>query len=126
MRRSCEPGTSAAESSELPDWCVEASNLRVYFNRFLFLFSFLQEAPDMGTKSDGFNLSEVIRQFRNAHRGVSAKITFEGIKKAHPSQKINEGTFKSTFYKLAGGGKRKVVRRRKPGRRAVGNRQPEH
>jgi hypothetical protein len=70
----------------------------------------------MAKKSDGFNLSEVIRQYRQAHRGVSAKNALEGIKKAHSSQKINEGTFKSTFYKLAGGGKRKIVRRRKPGR----------
>jgi uncharacterized protein YrrD len=28
--------------------------------------------------------------------------------------KIKEGTFKATFYKLAGAGKRKVVKRRKP------------
>lgn len=70
----------------------------------------------MAKKSDSFNLSEIIRQYRKAHHGVSAKNALEGIKKSHQSQKINEGTFKSTFYKLAGGGKRKVVRRRKPGR----------
>jgi hypothetical protein len=70
----------------------------------------------MAPKSDNFNLSDVIRQYRKTHRGVSAKNALEGIKKAHPSQKINEGTFKSTFYKLAGGGKRDIVRRRKPGR----------
>jgi hypothetical protein len=39
----------------------------------------------------------------------------EAIKKSNPDQKINEGTFKSTFYKLAGSGKRSV-RRAKPGR----------
>lgn len=76
----------------------------------------------MAPKSDSFNLSEVIRQYRKAHRGVSATNAFEGIKKAHPSQKINEGTFKSTFYKLAGEGRRKVVKRRRPGRAlAAGN-----
>jgi hypothetical protein len=73
---------------------------------------------EMARKSDGFNLSEVIREYRKAHRDVSANNALAGIKRAHPSQKINEGTFKSTFYKLAGGGKRKVVRRRKPGREA--------
>jgi hypothetical protein len=80
----------------------------------------------MVKKSAGFNLSEVIRQYRQAHRGVSAKNALEGIKKAHPSQKINEGTFKSTFYELAGGGKRQVVRRRKPERRAAVNGQSDH
>jgi hypothetical protein len=98
----------------------------VYFNRFFFLFPFFQEAPHMGKKPAGFNLSAVIREYRKAHRGVSARNAFEGIKKAHPSQKINEGTFKATFYKLAGGGKRKVVRRRKPGHGSAGNGQSDH
>jgi hypothetical protein len=80
----------------------------------------------MAKKSDSFNLSEVIRQYRKARRGVSAKNAFEGIKKAHPSQKINEGTFKSTFYKLAGDGKRKIVRRRKPRRLVAGDGNPDH
>jgi hypothetical protein len=62
---------------------------------------------EMAVNSGGFNLSEVIREYRKAHRGVSAKNALEGIKKAHPSQKINEGTFKATFYKLAGKGKRR-------------------
>ncbi len=35
-------------------------------------------------------------------------------KKSHPHEKINDGTFKSTFYKLAGNGKPKRVMRRKP------------
>ena len=68
----------------------------------------------MANKRDGFNLSEAIRAYRKAHRGVSAKNALAGIRKAHPSQKINEGTFKSTFYKLAGTGKRRVVKKRKP------------
>jgi hypothetical protein len=68
----------------------------------------------MANKKDSFNLSEAIRAYRKAHRGVSAKDALAGIKKAHPSAKINEGTFKSTFYKFAGAGKRKVVKRRKP------------
>jgi hypothetical protein len=50
---------------------------------------------------------------------------FAAIKKAHPNQKINDGTFKATFYKLAGGGKRSV-RRRKPERVIAGHRSPEH
>jgi len=49
----------------------------------------------------------------------------EAIKKGHPSQKINEGTFKSTFYKLVGGGK-KTVRRRKPGSFIPGHGSPDH
>jgi hypothetical protein len=49
----------------------------------------------------------------------------EAIKKAHPNQKINEGTFKATFYKLAGGGSRKV-RRRKPGRVVAGHGSSDH
>ncbi|HEV8003994.1 MAG TPA: hypothetical protein VGP63_29280 [Planctomycetaceae bacterium] len=49
----------------------------------------------------------------------------EAIKKAHPSQKVNEGTFKATFYKLTGGGKRNV-KRRKPGRVVAGHGSSEH
>jgi len=60
-----------------------------------------------------------------AHRGVSAKNAFAGIKKAHPNEKIKEGTFKSTFYKLVGGGRKKTVRRRKPGRVIAGDGSPE-
>ncbi len=72
-----------------------------------------------------FNLSETIRTFQKTHRGIKATDAFEAIKKAHPTQKINEGTFKSTFYKLVGGGKRSV-RRRKPGRVLTGHGSPEH
>jgi hypothetical protein len=79
----------------------------------------------MAKRTDGFNLSETIRNYRKAHRGVSARNAFEGIKKAHPAAKINEGTFKSTFYKLAGGGKTKSVRRPKPGRLVAGHDGPE-
>ena len=76
-------------------------------------------------KKGSFNLSETIRDFQKAHRGVSAKDALEAIKKAHPSQKINEGTFKATFYKLAGGGKRRV-KRRKPGKLFSGHGSPDH
>jgi hypothetical protein len=59
-----------------------------------------------------FNLSEAIREHRKANPRHSAKEAFEAIGKS-AGQKINEGTFKSTFYKLAGEGKRRVVRHRK-------------
>jgi hypothetical protein len=68
----------------------------------------------MARKSNGFNLTAAIRDIRKSHRGISAKTALEGIKKSHPHEKINDGTFKSTFYKLAGSGKRKKVLRRKP------------
>jgi hypothetical protein len=64
-------------------------------------------------KRKDFNLSEAIRGHRKANPGHSAKEAFEAIGKS-AGQKINEGTFKSTFYKLAGEGKRRVVRRPKP------------
>jgi hypothetical protein len=70
----------------------------------------------MAKKSDGFNLSETIREYRKSHRGASARDAMEAIKKSHPDQKINEGTFKSTFYKLAGSGNKRSVRRAKPTR----------
>ncbi|HEV8066179.1 MAG TPA: hypothetical protein VGP76_00485 [Planctomycetaceae bacterium] len=76
-------------------------------------------------KRASFNLSETIREFRKAHRGVRAMDAFAAIKKSHPNQTINEGTFKSTFYKLAGSGKRSV-RRRKPGRIIAGHGSPDH
>src|SRR3984885_4138704 len=70
----------------------------------------------MARKSNGFNLTAAIRDYRKNHRGISAKNALEGIKKAHPGEKINDGTFKSTFYKLAGSKKKKSVMRRRPGR----------
>jgi hypothetical protein len=73
-------------------------------------------------KQSGFNLSAAIREFRKAHRGVSANDALAAVKKAHPKQKINDGTFRATFYKLAGDGKRKTVRRRRPGRGPAGGR----
>jgi hypothetical protein len=76
-------------------------------------------------KRASFNLSETIREYRKAHRGVKATDALAAIKKAHPNQKINDGTFKATFYKLAGGGKR-TVRRRKPGRVIAGHGSSEH
>jgi hypothetical protein len=75
-------------------------------------------------KRPSFNLSETIREYRKSHWGVRAMDAFAAIKKGHPSQTINEGTFKSTFYKLASDGKR-TVRRRKPGRVSAGNGSPE-
>ena len=80
----------------------------------------------MAKKSEGFNLAQTIRDYRQAHRGVSAKDAFDGIKKAHPGEKIKEGTFKSTFYKLAGSGTKKVVKRRRPGKVVDGNGSAKH
>jgi hypothetical protein len=70
----------------------------------------------MARKSNGFNLTAAIRNYRKSHRGSSAKNALEGIKRAHPNEKINDGTFKSTFYKLAGSHKKRAVLRRKPHR----------
>jgi hypothetical protein len=79
----------------------------------------------MAKKSDGFNLSAAIREFQKSHRGVPATPALAAVKIAHPSQKINEGTFKAMFYKLAGG-KKKSVRRRKPGSVIPGNGSGDH
>jgi hypothetical protein len=68
----------------------------------------------MAKKSEGLNLWATIREFRKSHQGVPATAALAAVKKAHPNQQINDGTFKATFYKLAGSGK-KSVRRRKPG-----------
>jgi hypothetical protein len=75
----------------------------------------------MARRSEGFNLSAVIRGYQSSHPSASAKEAMEAIKAANPSQKINEGTFKATFYKLSGSGKRKSVRRRKPERVVMGD-----
>lgn len=80
----------------------------------------------MAKKSDDFNLSATIRDFQKSHRGVPATAALAAVKKAHPSQKINEGTFKATFYKLAGGGKKKSVKRHKPGSVVPGHGSPDH
>jgi len=74
----------------------------------------------MAKKSEEFNLTAAIRDYRKSHRGISAKNALVALKKAHPNEKINDGTFKSTFYKLAGGRKKKSVMRRKPRRVAAG------
>jgi hypothetical protein len=79
----------------------------------------------MAKKSDDFNLSATIREFQKSHRKVPATAALAAVKKAHPTQKINESTFKATFYKLAGG-KKKSVRRRKPGRVLPGHGSPDH
>jgi hypothetical protein len=71
-------------------------------------------------KRKGFNLSEIIRDFQKAHKSTKATEALAAIRKAHPNQKINEGTFKSTFYKLVGGGKTRKVRRLKPSRNGSG------
>jgi hypothetical protein len=70
----------------------------------------------MAKKKD-FNLSETIRQYRKSNPKATAMQALEAITKSS-GQRINEGTFKSTFYKLVGQGRGKgrVVRRRKPGR----------
>jgi hypothetical protein len=80
----------------------------------------------MAKKSADFNLSATIREFQKSHRGVPATAALAAVKKAHPSQKINEGTFKATFYKVASNGKKKTVRRRKPGRLVPGHGSPDH
>lgn len=77
-------------------------------------------------KNVALNLSQTIREFQKAHRGIPAKQALETIKKAHPGQKINEGTFLATYYKLASGGKKKVVKRRKTGHVVSGNGSAEH
>jgi hypothetical protein len=76
-------------------------------------------------KRSSFNLSQTIRDLRQANRQVPATAAFAAIKKSHPNQKINEGTFKATFYKLSSNGKR-VVKRRKPGRVLAGHGSAEH
>jgi hypothetical protein len=68
----------------------------------------------MAKKANGFNLSETIRVYRKGHRGATARAAMEAIKKSHPDQKINDGTFKSTFYKLVGTGRKRTVTRAKP------------
>ena|ERR1700722_16286373 len=80
----------------------------------------------MAKKNDGFNLSATIREFQKSHRGVPATAALEAVKKAHPSRKINEGTFKATFYHLASNGKKKSVRKRKPGSVIPGHGSPDH
>ncbi len=39
---------------------------------------------------------------------------------------MTEGTFKATFYKLASNGKKRSVRRRKPGSVILGHGSPDH
>jgi hypothetical protein len=77
-------------------------------------------------KRGSFNLSQTIRDFQKSHRSVAATAALEAIKKAHPNQKINEGTFKATFYKLAGDGRRTVVKRRRPGAIFPGHGSSDH
>jgi hypothetical protein len=74
---------------------------------------------DMAKRKD-FNLSEAIRTHRATAPKATAKEAFESISK-NAGHKINEGTFKSTFYKLAGAKKRTVRRLKPAGRRGPGD-----
>jgi hypothetical protein len=81
----------------------------------------LKRAKGVAKKSEGFNLTATIREYRQGHRDASANEALEAIKKANPSHRINQSTFLATFYKLRSGGKRKVVKRPKPGRVVSGD-----
>lgn len=71
----------------------------------------------MPRKNESFNLTEVIREYRKSHPGATANAAMQDVKKSHPGERINEGTFRTTFYKLSGsGGGRRTVTRRKPRR----------
>jgi hypothetical protein len=80
----------------------------------------------MAKRSADFNLSATIREFQKSHPDVAATEALAAVKKAHPSQRIKEGTFKATFYKLAGAKKHKVVKRRKPGHVVPGHGSGDH
>ena len=106
---------------------VDPANLSMLpFAKLVHLTKHKKATKHMAKRSAGFNLSETIREFQKSHRGVPATAAFAAVKKAHPSQKINEGTFKATFYKLASNGKKKTVRRRKPGRLVPGHGSGDH
>jgi hypothetical protein len=66
-------------------------------------------------KRSSFNLSGAIRDYQKAHPKSTANEALAAVKANHP--KLNDATFRSTFYKLKSGGKR-TVRRKKPGRGA--------
>jgi hypothetical protein len=68
----------------------------------------------MAKRTGGFNLSEAIRDYQKAHPKATANEALAAVKANHP--KLNDATFRSTFYKLKGGGKKRSVRRKKPGR----------
>jgi hypothetical protein len=70
-------------------------------------------------KRKEFNLSEAIREHRKSNPKHTAREAFEAISKTAP-WRVNEGTFKSTFYKLAGS-KKRTVRKLKPGRAGRGS-----
>src|SRR5580704_13238184 len=64
-------------------------------------------------KRSEFNLSLAIREYQKSHPKTTANAALEAIKKDHP--KINDATFRSTFYKLkSGSGGKRSVRRKKP------------
>jgi len=79
----------------------------------------------MAKTGEGLNVTAAVREFRKSHPGATAKDAFEAIQKAHPKAKLNENALKTTFYKLAGAGK-KTVKRRKPGRVVVEHGSEEH
>jgi hypothetical protein len=109
---------------DLQHWVVEQRPSACY--RFPNSIHLPSRRQKQMAKRASFNLSETIREFQKSHGGVPATAALAAVKKAHPSQKINDGTFKATFYKIAGGGKKKTVRRRKPGRFVPGHGSPEH
>jgi hypothetical protein len=74
----------------------------------------------MARKSESFNLTEVIREYRRSHPGSTANAALQDVKKSHPGERINEGTFRTTFYKLSGSGGKRTVTRRKPRRGSRG------
>jgi hypothetical protein len=63
-------------------------------------------------KRSEFNLSASIREYQKAHPKATANEALEAVKKSSGA-KINDATFRSTFYKLKSGGKRSL-RRKKP------------
>jgi hypothetical protein len=117
------PGSSGGE---LQHWVIEQRPSACYrFPNSIHLTT--QEGEmHMAKRSASFNLSGTIREFQKSHRGVPATAALDAVKKAHPKQRINESTFRATFYKLASGGKRKVVKRRKPGRFVPGHGSADH
>jgi hypothetical protein len=62
-----------------------------------------------------FNLSQAIREYREQHPTVTCTDALIHIRGANPGAKINDGTFKSTFYKQAGAGKAGISPARRVG-----------
>lgn len=69
---------------------------------------------------DGFNMSAAIREALSTNSELSGREAREIVQQAHPEQTINTNSFSVAFSKARQemgikGGRRKVVRRRKPG-----------